>query len=101
MLIPILLQDLNLDDVQLDQDLLAVLRQYLRTYTYMDAKDYQCNIEKMRKRILFQMPAVPLSKMLMIIQTDDNENIQDNDLTELLGNEGNSSATTEPPPRLS
>ena len=48
-LIPILLEDLNLDAIEFDQDHLAVLRQYLRTYTYMDAKNYKCDIEKTKK----------------------------------------------------
>ena len=83
-LIPILLEYLNLDDIEFDQDHLAVLRQYLRTYTYMDARNYKCNIEKLRKRILFELPATPLSKMLIIKETEDNSSIDGNVQTPLL-----------------
>ena len=65
-LIPVLLEDLHLNDTELDKDHLTVLQQYLRTYTYMDARDYKYNIEKLRKRIIFELPAVPLSKMLIM-----------------------------------
>ena len=97
-LIPILLENLHLDEENLDQDHLAVLQQYLRTYTYMDARNYTCDIEKLRKRIRFELPAVPLSKMLIIGQTEENSNIDDNDQTPLLGGETNYTATTEPAP---
>ena len=94
-LIPILLEDLNLDEVEeLDQDHLAVLRQYLRTYTYMDARNYKCDIEKLKKRIIFEMPAVPLSKML-IIRRDEENNTNDNDQTPLLGVDVNYTSTDE------
>ena len=52
-LIPILLEDLNLNELEFDQDHLAVLRQYLRTYTYMDVRNYKCNIEKTEKENTF------------------------------------------------
>ena len=93
-LIPILLEDLNLDQVDLDQNHLAVLRQYIRTYTYLDARDYKCDIEKLRKRIIFEMPAVPLSKML-IIRRDEENNTNDNDQTPLLGVDVNYTPTDE------
>lgn len=93
-LIPVLLEDLHLNDAELDKDHLTVLQQYLRTYTYMDARDYKCNIEKLRKRIIFELPAVPLSKMLIIRQThEEDHNINDDDQTSLLGAEANTSAT--------
>ena len=95
-LIPILLEDLNLDEENLDQDHLAVLQQYLRTYTYLDARNYKCNIEKLRKRILFELPAVPLSKMLIMGHNEGNNNIDDNDQTLLLGAEANATANAEP-----
>ena len=94
-LIPILLEDLNFDEVELDQNHLAVLQQYLRTYTYLDARNYKCNIEKLRKRIIFELPAVPLSKMLIIRQ---NEQTNDNDQTPLLGAEAGSTVAAEPVP---
>ena len=86
-LIPVLLEDLNLDDTELDKDHLAVLQQYLRTYTYLDARNYKYNIEKLRKRIIFQLPAVPLSKMLIIRKNynEDNNDINDDDQGPLLG----------------
>ena len=92
-LIPILLEDLNFDEVELDQNHLAVLQQYLRTYTYMDARNYKCNIEK--KRIIFELPAVPLSKMLIIRQYEQNN---DSDQTPLLGAEADSTVAAEPMP---
>ena len=79
---------------ELDQDHLAVLRQYLRTYTYMDARNYKCDIEKLKKRIIFEMPAVPLSKML-IIRRDEENNTNDNDQTPLLGVDVNYTSTDE------
>ena len=94
-LIPILLEDLNLDQVDLDQNHLAVLRQYIRTYTYLDARDYKCDIEKLRKRIIFELPAVPLSKMLLIRQTEENNNVNDNDQIPLLGAEANGTPNAE------
>ena len=93
-LIPVLLEELHLNDIELNKDHLTVLQQYLRTYTYMDARDYKYNIEKLRKRIIFELPAVPLSKMLIIRQTDeeDNNNINDDDQAPLLGAEANNPA---------
>ena len=100
-LIPILLEDLNFDEVEeLDQNHLVVLQQYLRTHTYLDARDYRnykYNIEKLRKRILFELPAIPLSKRLIIMQTSEDD-VNDNDQTLLLGAEANYTATTEPTP---
>ena len=94
-LIPILLEDLNFDDVELDQNHLAVLQQYLRTDTYLDARNYKCNIEKLRKRIIFELPSVPLSKMLIIRQNEQNN---DNDQTPLLGVEADCTVAAEPRP---
>ena len=92
-LIPILLEDLTLDNIgYIDQDHLAVLRQYLRTYTYMDARNYKRSIAKLRKRIIFELPAIPLSKMLI---KDDN-NLNDSEQTPLLGAEANCLVTVEP-----
>ena len=97
-LISILLEDINFDDVELDQNHLAVLQQYLRTYTYLDARNYKCNIEKLRKRILFELPAVPLSKMLILRKNEANNNINDNDQTPLLGAEADCTVAAEPRP---
>ena len=94
-LIPILLEDLNLDEAELDQNHLAVLQQYLRTYTYLDAKKYVDDIEKLRKRIIFELPAIPLSKRLIIMQTN-GDDMNDNDQTHLLRAEANCTATAEP-----
>ena len=60
-LIPILLEDLDLHDTGIDQEKLAILQQYLRTYTYMDARNYKCNIEKLRKKIIFKLPGNTLT----------------------------------------
>ena len=102
-LIPILLEDLNFDEVEeLDQNHLVVLQQYLRTHTYLDARDYRnykYNIEKLRKRILFELPAIPLSKRLIIMQTSEDD-VNGNDQTLLLGAEANYTASTEPTPRM-
>ena len=94
-LIPILLEDLNLDEENLDRNHLAVLQQYLRTYTYLDARNYKCDIKKLRKKIIYELPAVPLSKMLIMRQNEENSNIGDNDQTLLLGAEASATASAE------
>ena len=94
-LIPILLEDLNFDEVELDQKHLAVLQQYLRTYTYLDARDYKCNIEKLRKRIIFELPALPLSKMLIMGHNEGNSHIDDNEQTLPPGAEANTTVNAE------
>ena len=92
-LIKILLEDLTLDNIRyIDQDHLAVLRQYLRTYTYMDGRNYKRSIAELRKRIRFELPAIPLSKMA----TKDDNDLNDNDQTLLLGAKANCTATVEP-----
>ena len=104
-LIPILLEDLkslNLNELEFDQSHLAVLQQYLRTHTYLDATNYKYNIEKLRMRIIFELPALPLSKMLIIRQNEDNNNVNglplnDNDEIPLLRAEVND-AMAEPAP---
>ena len=99
MLIPILLEDLELDDTNIDQDKMAVLQQYLRTYTYMDARKDKNNIEKLRKRIIFKLPAVPLSQMLIVRHTEENRNLIDNDITTpLLETDNDPTATAEHAP---
>ena len=94
-LILILLEDLNLDEAELDQNQLAVLQQYRRTYTSLDAKKYVDDIEKLRKRIIFELPAIPLSKRLIIMQTN-GDDMNDNDQAHLLRAEANCTATAEP-----
>ncbi len=55
-LIPILLEDLPIDELPRD------LQTYLRTYTYIDAREY--DMETLRRRIRFAMPDVPLQKLI-------------------------------------
>ena len=55
-LIPILLEDLPIDELPRD------LQTYLRTYTYIDARKY--DIETLRRKIRFAMPDVPLKKLI-------------------------------------
>ena len=54
-LIPVLMEDLNID--QLPRD----LQTYLRTHTYIDAREYDLKI--LRKRIRFSMLDVPLIEL--------------------------------------
>ena len=54
-LIPVLMEDLNID--QLPRD----LQTYLRTHTYIDAREF--DLETLRKRIRFSMPDVPLAEL--------------------------------------
>ena len=72
--IPVLLEDL--DNVDCNPSLLAaqeVLQTYVRTYTYIDARNFRQNIEKLRKRILFNMPAIPLSEMRGDVDNNNDE----------------------------
>ncbi len=39
------------------------LQTYLRTYTYIDARNYEDDLERIRKRIRFAMPGTPLAKI--------------------------------------
>ena len=55
-LIPIILEDLNIDELSRD------LQTYLRTYTYIDARKYDVNT--LRKKIRFSMPDVPLQTLI-------------------------------------
>ncbi len=43
------------------------LKVYLRTYTYIDAREYANNKEMIRKRIRFALPKVPLKELKVII----------------------------------
>ncbi len=39
------------------------LQTYLRTYTYIDARNYEDDLDRIRKRIRFAMPGTPLAKI--------------------------------------
>ncbi len=55
-LIPILLEDIPLGDLPRD------MQMYLRTYTYIDAREYDINT--LRKKIRFAMPDTPFTKLM-------------------------------------
>ena len=55
-LIPILLEDITLQDLPRD------LQMYIRTYTYIDAREN--DTDTLRKRIRFAMPDTPLKVLL-------------------------------------
>ena len=82
--IPVLLEDLgNLDCNPNQLKAREVLQTYLRTYTYIDARKFMDNIEKVRKRIIFNMPAVPLMKLREGGQSDE-DNITEDEQNPLL-----------------
>ncbi len=56
-LIPVLLEDMPLEDLPRD------LQMYIRTYTYIDAREN--DIDTLRKRIRFAMPDTPLKTLVM------------------------------------
>ncbi len=56
-LIVILAEDLDLDTLPNE------LQIYLRTYTYIDARNYEEDLERIRKRIRFAMPGTPLEEI--------------------------------------
>ncbi len=62
-LIPILLEDLPMDELPRD------LQMYLRTYTYIDAREY--DTDTLRKRIRFAMPDTPFKTLLRNQQVQD------------------------------
>ncbi len=51
-LIPILTEDIEMDELPWD------MRTYLRTFTYIDAWEY--DLETLRKRVRFALPGIPL-----------------------------------------
>ncbi len=55
-MIPILLEDMPLQDLPRD------MQMYLRTYTYIDARGF--DVETLRKRIRFAMPDTPLKNLI-------------------------------------
>ncbi len=55
-----------LDDVP-QKTLSEELKAYLKTYTYIDARQYGKDIELIRKRIRFALPKVPLEQLKVIM----------------------------------
>ncbi len=53
----VLIEDLDIDSLPNE------LQTYLRTYTYIDARNYENDLNKIRKRIRFAMPGTPLREM--------------------------------------
>ena len=62
-LIPILLEDMPMEELPRD------MQMYLRTYTYIDARQY--DMDTLRKRIRFAMPDTPYKVLLRNWQADD------------------------------
>ncbi len=56
-IIVVLAEDLDLDTLPNE------LQSYLRTYTYIDARNYEEDLEKIRKRIRYAMPGTPLQEI--------------------------------------
>ncbi len=56
-LIVVLADDLDIESLP-DE-----LRMYLRTYTYIDARDHEESLDKIRKKIRFAMPGTPLARI--------------------------------------
>ena len=55
-----------LEDVP-QKKLTEELKVYLRTYTYIDAREYANDVEMIRKRIRFALPKLPLKQLKVII----------------------------------
>ncbi len=55
-----------LEDVP-QKKLTEELKVYLRTYTYIDAREYANNIDMIRKRIRFALPKQPLKQLKVFI----------------------------------
>ena len=53
----VLVEDLDLDTLPNE------LQSYLRTYTYIDARNYEEDLEVIRKKIRYSMPGTPLVKI--------------------------------------
>ena len=73
----VLLEDLDIDTLP------AEMRTYLRTYTYIDARNYDDDLDRIRKRIRFVMPGTPLlqiREMQLGITNNDREQLAE-DLT--------------------
>ncbi len=56
-IIVVLVEDLDLGTLPNE------LQSYLRTYTYIDAQNYEEDLEKVRKKIRYSMPGTPLDKI--------------------------------------
>ncbi len=56
-IIVVLVEDLDIDTLPNE------MQSYLRTYTYIDAKNYEHDLEKIRKKIRYSMPGTPLEKI--------------------------------------
>ncbi len=56
-LIVVLAEDLDVDTLPNE------LKTYLKTYTYIDARNYEEDLESIRKKIRFAMPGTPLGKI--------------------------------------
>ena len=57
-----------LEDVP-QKALTAEMKVYLKTYTYIDAREYSNDVEMIRKRIRFALPKVPLKQLKVIIHS--------------------------------
>ncbi len=55
-----------LEDVP-QKDLTEELKVYLRTFTYIDAKEYRNDVEMIRKKIRFALPRIPLKQNQVFI----------------------------------
>ncbi len=51
------------------KELTEELKVYLKTHTYIDAREYANDIELIRKRIRFALPKVPLKQLKVIIHS--------------------------------
>ncbi len=47
------------------------LKVYLKTFTYIDAREYSNDIEMIRKRIRFALPKIPLKQYKVLIYHTD------------------------------
>ncbi len=56
-IIVVLVEDLDIDTLPNE------LQSYLRTYTYIDARNYENDLENIRKKIRYSMPGTPLEKI--------------------------------------
>ncbi len=80
-IIVVLVEDLDIDTLPNE------LQSYLRTYTYIDARNYENDLETIRKKIRFSMPGTPLEKIRQMqrdaaSQQQNNEDSQPEDHVE-------------------
>ena len=78
-LIPILLEDIQLNELPRD------LQTYLRTYTYIDVSDY--DTDTLRKKIRFAMPNTPFKVLLekRKAKNDNDDGLIEGELLENIG----------------